>query len=95
MRKIPASIRKQLKREAESWDRSMVKEQPENIQKLLEKAEPFIAYRPPRQPVSIRVDPFDLSMAKRIARKKGVPFTQLMSMWLHERIEHEKSRTKL
>ena len=30
---------------------------------------------------------FDISMIKRLARKKGVPHTQLMAMWLHERIE--------
>jgi hypothetical protein len=29
-------------------------------------------------------------MLKRIARRKGIPFTQLMSMWLHERIKEEK-----
>jgi hypothetical protein len=28
---------------------------------------------------------------KRIARRKGIPFTQLMSMWLHEKIEQEKN----
>ncbi len=36
------------------------------------------------------MDPFDLSMAKRVARRKGLPCTQLMSMWLHEKIEQEK-----
>jgi hypothetical protein len=46
---------------------------------------------PPRQPVSLRMDPFDLSMIKRLARKKGVPHTQLMAIWLRERIEKEKS----
>ncbi len=95
MKKIPAAIRKQFKKEAESWDRSIGREKPENVQELLEEAKPFIANRPPRQPVSIRVDPFDLSMAKRIARQKGVPFTQLMSIWLHERIEKEKNQAKL
>ena len=29
-------------------------------------------------------------MVKRLARKKGVPHTQLMAAWLHERIEQEK-----
>ena len=95
MKKIPPAIRKELKKEAESWDRFIVKEKPEKVQELLEEAEQFIAHRPPRQPVSIRVDPFDLSMAKRIARQKGVPFTQLMSMWLHERIEQEKNSQTL
>jgi hypothetical protein len=31
-------------------------------------------------------------LLKRIARNKGIPFTQLMSMWLHEKVEQEKTR---
>jgi len=38
------------------------------------------------------MDPFDLSLLKRIARRKGIPFTQFMSMWLHEKIQQEKAR---
>jgi len=34
-------------------------------------------------------------MIKRLARKKGVPHTQLMAMWLHERIERAKSLDEL
>ena len=83
-------IRKKLKEEARSWDASIAKEKSQKVEELLDRAELFIATRPPRQPVSLRVDPFDLSMAKRIARRKGIPFTQLISMWLHERIEKEK-----
>ena len=80
-----------LKKEALVWDTLIARENPKRVQHLLRQAEPFIAIRPPRQPVSLRVDPFDLSMAKRIARRKGIPFTQLMSMWLHEKIEEEKA----
>jgi hypothetical protein len=36
------------------------------------------------------MDPFDISLVKRLARKKGIPHTQLMATWLHERIEQEK-----
>lgn len=90
MSKLPEKIRKKLKGEARSWDASIANEKPEKIQEILEKAETFFATRPPRQPVSLRIDPFDLSMLKRIARRKGIPFTQLMSMWLHEKIEQEK-----
>ena len=89
MSKLPAKIRKRLKKEAETWNTSIAHENPKKAEELLERAELFLANRPPRQPVSLRVDPFDVSMAKRIARRKGIPFTQLMSMWLHERIEHE------
>ena len=92
MSKLPEKIRKRLKEEAQIWDTSIANEKPEKVEKLLDRAEPFMATRPPRQPVSLRVDPFDLSMAKRIARRKGIPFTQLMSMWLHEKIEQEKTK---
>ncbi|OGP93891.1 MAG: hypothetical protein A2157_11625 [Deltaproteobacteria bacterium RBG_16_47_11] len=92
MNKLPAKFRNRLKKEAQSWDTSIANEKPEKIKELLDQAELFVASRPPRQPVSLRIDPFDLSMAKRIARQKGIPFTQLMSMWLHEKIEQERKR---
>jgi predicted DNA binding CopG/RHH family protein len=95
MSKLPARIKNRLKKEAIAWDSSVAKEKPEEVERLLENAEPFVAKRPPRRPVSVRVDQFDISMAKRIARKKGIPFTQLMSMWLHERIEQEKKHSNL
>ncbi len=91
MSKLPERIIKKLKGEARAWDASIANEKPGKIQELLDKAEPFFATRPPRRPVSLRIDPFDLSMLKRIARRKGIPFTQLMSMWLHEKIEQEKT----
>jgi len=92
MRKLPAKIKEQLKKEAQTWDTSIAQENPQKVAEFLEKAELFLANRPPKQPVSLRVDPFDISMAKRIARRKGIPFTQLMSMWLHEKIEQEKGQ---
>jgi len=95
MKKLPEKIRTKLGEEARSWDASIANEKPEKIQESLEKAEPFLATRPPRQPVSLRIDPFDLSMLKRIARRKGIPYTQLMSMWLHEKIEQEKIEASL
>ena len=95
MSKLPAKIRKRLKKEAVSCDTSVAYENPQKAGELLEKAELFLANRPPKQPVSLRIDPFDVSMAKRIARRKGIPFTQRMSMWLHEKIEQEKGRVNL
>ena len=92
-RNLPEKIRKRLKEEAQVWDAAIANEEPEKVEKLLDSAEPFVATRPPRLPVSLRMDPFDLSMAKRIARRKGIPFTQLMSMWLHEKIEQEKTHS--
>ncbi len=95
MSKLPQRIKMKLKREAKEWDYSIDKEKPEEVYGLLDKAEFFIAHRPPRQPVSVRLDPFDIAMLKRVARKKGIPFTQLMSMWLHEKIEQEKTRVTI
>ena len=91
MSKLPNKIRKRLNKEAVEWEISIAKENNHQIQELLDQAEVFNASRPARLPVSLRIDPFDLSMVKRIARKKGVPHTQLIAMWLHERIEIEKN----
>ena len=92
MKKIPSKIKKKLRSEAKVWDSSISQEKPEEVAKLIENADLFVAYRPPRQPVSVRLDPFDLALLNRIARNKGIPFTQLMSMWLHEKVEQEKTR---
>ena len=91
MSKLPGKLRNQLKKEAFVWEASLSEERSEKVEKLLERAEVFQAKRPPRLPVSLRVDPFDLCLVKRIARRKGIPFTQLMSMWLHEKVEEEKT----
>ncbi|MFC1534122.1 hypothetical protein ACFLZG_01495 [Thermodesulfobacteriota bacterium] len=90
MSKLPKKIRNSLRKEANQWDTAISGESPEQIQELLDDAEPFKVLRPARQPVSLRMDPFDISMIKRLARKKGVPHSQLMAMWLRERIEREK-----
>ena len=90
MSRLPKKTRNSLKKEAIQWDTAISGESPEQIQELLNDAEPFKVPRPARQPVSLRMDPFDISMIKRLARKKGVPHTQLMAMWLRERIEREK-----
>jgi predicted DNA binding CopG/RHH family protein len=90
MSKLPRTIRKTLNKESRDWDASIAGETSAKVEQLLERAEPFEVSRPPRQPVSLRVDPFDLAMLKRLARQKGLPHTQLMAMWLHERIEQEK-----
>ena len=90
MNKLPEKLQKRLQKEARSWDASLAQEKPEESAKVLEQSVIFKAYRPTRQPVSLRMDPFDLSMAKRIARRKGISCAQLMSMWLHEKIEQEK-----
>jgi len=90
MTRLPKEIRNSLIEEAKEWDTTVAREPVEEVQKLLDEAEPFEVPRPARQPVSLRLDPNDISMIKRLARKKGVPHTQLMAIWLHEKIEQEK-----
>jgi predicted DNA binding CopG/RHH family protein len=90
MTRLPKEIKNSLREEAKEWDASNAKEKVEDVQKLLNEAELFEAQRPARQPVSVRLDPYDISMIKRLARKKGIPYTQLMALWLHEKIEQEK-----
>ncbi|MBW1848770.1 MAG: hypothetical protein JRJ27_16880 [Deltaproteobacteria bacterium] len=95
MSRLSKKTRNSLQKEAIQWDAAVSGESPEEIQELLDDAEPFKVPRPARQPVSLRMDPFDISMIKRLARKKGVPHTQLMAMWLRERIEREKRFNEL
>ncbi len=91
MSRLPKKLRNDLKKEAREWEAAIARETPEQTRRLLSSAEKFDVPRPARQPVSIRLDPFDVSMIKRLARRKGVPYTQLMTLWLHERIEQEKA----
>jgi hypothetical protein len=90
MSRLPKRIRKSLQKEAQEWDTQIPTESPKKVQKLLESTEIFKVARPARQPVSLRLDPFDISIIKRIARNKGIPHTQLMALWLHEKVEQEK-----
>lgn len=90
MSRLPKEIREKLKKEARDWDAAIAGETPAETEALLKDAKPFEVSRPPRRPVSVRMDSFDLAMLKRLARKKGLPPSQLMAMWLHERIEQEK-----
>jgi len=90
MSRLPKEIRNKLREEAKEWDTAIAGESVEDAKKQLSEAELFKAQRPPRQPVSLRLDPFDISMIKRLARKKGIPHTQLMALWLHEKINQER-----
>ena len=89
MSRLPKEIRNSLQEEAKEWDITIPGESPEQVQRLLDKAKPFNVQRPARQPISLRLDPFDISMIKRLAHKKGITHSQLMAIWLHERIEEE------
>jgi len=87
---LPKEMRNKIREEAEKWDTAIAGESVEDVQMQLSEAELFKAKRPPRQPISLRLDPFDISMIKRLARKKGIPHTQLMALWLHEKIDQER-----
>jgi len=91
MSKLPLETRNRLRDEARDWDAAILTESPDEVQELLTEAESFGSRRPVRRPVSLRLDSSDIAMLKRLARRKGIPYTQLMALWLHERIEQEKS----
>jgi len=90
MNRLPKKTRNGLREEAAQWDAAVRGASSEEVQELINNAELFKVPRPARQPVSLRMDPFDISIIKRLARRKGVPHTQLMAMWLRERIESEQ-----
>jgi hypothetical protein len=48
MKKIFQKIKKKLKSEAKVWDASISQEKPEEVAKLIARADLFVAYRPPR-----------------------------------------------
>ncbi len=95
MKKLPKRIKASLQEEAREWDRDITGENNVRTQQILDKAEVFEVSRPARRPVSLRLDPFDISMIKRLARRKGVPHTQLIAQWLHEKVEQEKGSEHL
>ena len=59
---LPEETIKTLNQEARQWEKEIAEEKPEQTARLIEDAEPFVAHRPPRQPVSLRLDPRDLSL---------------------------------
>ena len=93
MSRLPKEIRNNLQEEAKEWETTIAEESVEDVQKLLDEADLFKVLRLARQQVSLRLDPCDISMIKRLARKKRIPYTQLMALWLHEKIEQEKEVT--
>ena len=86
---LPEKLRKSLKTEALEWEKEARRETDGEVGGRLEKAELFSVPRPPRRPVSVRLDPGDISLLKRYARRRGVSYSQLISQWLHERLKSE------
>jgi len=67
----------------------MARESQKHVSIELGRAEVFKVSRPAREPVSVRLDPQDILLAKRLARPKGTPHSQLLAQWLHERVVQE------
>jgi len=86
---LPEKLRKSLKTEALEWEKKARRETDEEDGKRMESAEFFSVPRPPRRPVSVRLDLGDISLLKRYARRRGIPYSQLISQWLHERLKSE------
>lgn len=81
-----------LRKEAVAWDRARSQESEAEVTAELERAEIFKASRPPREPVSVRLDPRDVFLLKRLARRQGIPYSQLLAQWVHERVLREAKR---
>lgn len=90
--RLPEKIVQRLRREALAWDLATRKETDGQVTALLEKAEVFRVTRPPREPVSVRLDPQDIFLLTRLARRKGIPSSQLIALWVHERVARETKR---
>ncbi len=87
--RLPDKIIRRLRKEAVTWDRAMVRKSEGRVIAQLEKAEVFRLSRPPREPVSVRLDPQDIFLLKPLARRKGIPYSQLLAQWVHERVVKE------
>ncbi len=81
-----------LRKEALTWDRAMARESEGEVTAQLDRAEVFKLSRPAREPVSVRLDPQDIFLLKRLARRKGVPYSQLLAQWVHDRVVRETQR---
>jgi len=90
--RLPDKIVQRLRKEAITWDRARSRESARSVTAELEKAEVFRVLRPPREPVSVRLDPQDIFLLKRLARRQGIPHSQLIAQWVHERVVRETRR---
>lgn len=81
-----------LRKEAVTWDRATARESEGKAAAQLDRAEVFKLSRPAREPISVRLDPQDIFLLKRLARRKGVPYIQLLAQWVHEQIVEETQR---
>lgn len=90
--RLPDRIVQTLRKEAATWDRASARESEPQVATELERAVVFRVNRPAREPVSIRLDPQDIFLLKRLARRQGIPYTQLLARWVHEGVLRETHR---
>jgi hypothetical protein len=90
--RLSATIVQRLRKEAVAWDRARRGEAGDEAAAALGEAEVFRVSRPAREPVSVRLDPQDIFLLKRVARRKGIPSSQLIASWVHERLVSEAKR---
>lgn len=90
--RLSNKIVERLRKEAVTWDRAMTRESERHVSAELERAEVFRVSRPAREPVSVRLDPQDIFLLKRLARRQGIPHSQLLAQWIHERVLKEARR---
>ncbi len=90
--RLSAKIVQRLRKEAVAWDRARRGEAEGEVAAALGEAEVFRVSRPAREPVSVRLDPQDIFLLKRVARRRGIPSSQLIALWVHERLVNEAKR---
>ena len=78
------------KKKTTFWDDLLLNESIEDFEDDLKKSEILKASRPPKVNVTLRLDPADLSLLKRISRKLGLPHSQLISSIIHQVLKNEK-----
>lgn len=52
----------------------------------------FVDKRPPKQAISLKIDPILKARVQRLASKKGTRYQTLIHMWIKERADEEESR---
>lgn len=90
--RLPDRIVDRLRKEAQAWDRARDRESEAALNAQLDRAELFSVGRPAREPVSVRLDPQDILLVKRLARRRGIPYSQLLAEWVHERVTKDARR---
>ena len=91
--RLPGRILQRLKAEAAAWERRASSEDERDLADQIARAKVFRVRRPAREPVSVRLEPSDVFLLRRIARRRGIPQSQLLAQWVHERVAKEPRTT--